>query len=61
MVNKEKEGVKWIGEEQCLACFCFIHRRSGQQRERTTGGADSRSGGQLGLWREACLRTAGGA
>ena len=29
--------------------------------ERTTGGADSMSGGQLGVWREVCQRTAGGA
>ena len=36
-------------------------RRSGQQKERTTGGADSRSGRQLGVWREVGQRTAGGA
>ena len=34
----------------------MFHRRSGQQKERTTGGADSMSGGQLGVWRE--VRTA---
>ena len=43
--------------------FCFLggvdNRRRGQQKERTTGGADSMSGGQLGLWREVCRRTAG--
>ena len=42
-----------------LSRLCFlIYRRSGQQKERTTGGADSRSSGQLGVQRE---RTAGGA
>ena len=30
----------------------MFHRRSGQQKERTTGGADSMSGGQRGVWRE---------
>ena len=30
-----------------LSRFLFLfHRRSGQQKERTTGGADSMSGGQ---------------
>ena len=30
----------------------LFHRRSGQQEERTTGGADSRSIGQRGVQRE---------
>ena len=46
--KSKKKGIKWTGEEQCLACFlfCFLgewttegedNRRSGQHEWRTAG------------------------